>query len=330
MQPNQTDTKPPQSHYEEAPRLAATAEVERGDAADQPAPVDGDGRDVCSDETNSGGPEVKTIVIAGVTYRCPYANEVPPPHPEDREALRTDIAQRGVQLPVLLDEHNNVIDGVHRLEITAELGRTDLPQQVVTGLTDQQKRCLARDLNYNRRHLSREDLRAEVKRCLREDPGRSNRSIAAQTNVDKNTVGKERKQLESTGEIHQLDQTRGNDGKTRRRSKRKSRPAPSPAVQRGAEARTDEPLADAGDTATETPAPPAPAAEASQPVTDFDWGRVLIRYGDLVINSGTGLKRLGALPTADQQVGKVRAVVEDIRRCLEQLAESLPAEAAPA
>ncbi len=40
---------------------------------------------------------------------------------EEREALREDIAERGVIVPVVQDQHGRILDGHHRSEIAAEL-----------------------------------------------------------------------------------------------------------------------------------------------------------------------------------------------------------------
>lgn len=34
--------------------------------------------------------------------------------PEEYDALRASIAQRGVDIPIVVDENGNVVDGIHR------------------------------------------------------------------------------------------------------------------------------------------------------------------------------------------------------------------------
>ena len=63
--------------------------------------------------------------------------------------------------------------------------------------------------------LTPEKKKQEVKRHLKETPELSNRQIAVKVGVDKNTVTKQRTELESTGEIHQLETNIGADGKER-------------------------------------------------------------------------------------------------------------------
>ena len=55
---------------------------------------------------------------------APY-QVLPPMAPEQFEALKRDIAERGVLTPIDLDEQGRVLDGHHRLRACAELGITD-------------------------------------------------------------------------------------------------------------------------------------------------------------------------------------------------------------
>ena len=107
------------------------------------------------------------------------------------------------------------------------VGDREVPVEVRVGLSDADKQQLAEDLNLHRRHLSREQLRLFVERRLKRTPEQSNRRIAAELGVDKNTVESVRCGLQATGEIHQLNKTVGADGKARPARRR-------PAVVRGA------------------------------------------------------------------------------------------------
>jgi hypothetical protein len=70
-------------------------------------------------------------------------------------------------------------------------------------------------VNIDRRHLTAEDKRKVIAAWLKAKPEKSNRTIAKQTKVDHKTVGAVREQMESTGEIPQLEKTVGKDGKAR-------------------------------------------------------------------------------------------------------------------
>lgn len=98
------------------------------------------------------------------------------------EALKTDIEERGVMVPVELDEDGNVLDGHHRVRICAELGIADYPTIVRKGLTEEQKFEHARKLNANRRHMSKEE-RDETMRAMRAD-GMTYQQIADKVGVN--------------------------------------------------------------------------------------------------------------------------------------------------
>src|SRR5262249_6841284 len=176
------------------------------------------------------------ILVNGVTYHCPYADILRPLDPEERADLKKDIQDRGVLVPVVVDEHHNVLDGQHRLEIAAELGLTEVPVDVKKGLTDDQKRSHAEGSTRNRRHLTRDEKRAVLERRLRANPELSDRTIAAQVHVDHKTVNGVRAELEGRGEIpHVADRV---DAVGRKQPARRParQPAPSATADRAAAA----------------------------------------------------------------------------------------------
>lgn len=101
--------------------------------------------------------------------------------PIEYEALKADIAKRGVLVPVEVDENGDLLDGHHRVRAWQELRAEgvdlpDYPRMVRTGLTEEQKRNHARSLNVLRRQLSKEQ-RDAVMVDMRRD-GMSYRAIA--------------------------------------------------------------------------------------------------------------------------------------------------------
>lgn len=72
---------------------------------------------------------------------------------EEYEALKADIAKRGVLVPVEYDEHGNVLDGHHRIRACEELGITEFPSVTRTGLDEAGKQEHVLKLNLLRRHL---------------------------------------------------------------------------------------------------------------------------------------------------------------------------------
>ncbi len=141
---------------------------------------------------------------------------MPPLSPDERDALKADIALRGVMVPVEYDEQGNILDGHHRIELCQELGITHWPRLVRYGLSEHEKRRHARRLNLDRRHLTTEAKRFLIEQELKEAPEASDRTIADGLGVDHKTVGATRDRLESTGEIPQLDARKGRDGKARK------------------------------------------------------------------------------------------------------------------
>src|SRR5512132_1008107 len=176
-------------------------------------------RAVCTTSSPSPGhTEVgssPTVTVGGITYRLPFADLLPALPDDDLSALRDDIRDRGIVVPIVIDEHHNVIDGANRLRIAAGLGIRNLRADIRPGLSDAEKEELAEDLNLHRRHLSREQLREVIRRRLQRHPERSNRQIAAEIGVRHETVGVVRSQLAATGEIRQLSKTVGRDGRAR-------------------------------------------------------------------------------------------------------------------
>jgi ParB-like chromosome segregation protein Spo0J len=135
--------------------------------------------------------------------------------PESFAALKADIAERGVIVPVLVDEFGTIIDGHNRARACRELGLNDYPVETKSGLTETEKRSLARKLNVLRRHLSREQVRDLIGDQLRETPEWSNNRIAGALGVDDKTVAGVRSALAATSEIPKLDRVVGADGKSR-------------------------------------------------------------------------------------------------------------------
>ena len=100
---------------------------------------------------------------------------------EEYDALKADIGERGVQVPVEYDEQGYILDGHHRVQICQELGIPDWPRIVRQGMSEEQKIGHVLALNLNRRHLSREQ-RQELEATLRQ-LGMSTRDIAVRVGV---------------------------------------------------------------------------------------------------------------------------------------------------
>lgn len=72
---------------------------------------------------------------------------------EDYARLREDIRERGVMVPIEVDETGAILDGHHRKKIADELG-IDCPRVTRINMADHEKRIHAVALNVSRRHLT--------------------------------------------------------------------------------------------------------------------------------------------------------------------------------
>ena len=143
--------------------------------------------------------------------------------PESFAALKADIGERGVQIPVLVDEYGAILDGHNRARACRELGINDYPVEVRSGLSEPEKRSLARKLNVLRGHLTRDQVRQLIADQLRDTPDWADRRIGRELGVDHKTVGAVRADLALTGEIPQLEKTVGDDDKARPAKQRRRR-----------------------------------------------------------------------------------------------------------
>lgn len=156
---------------------------------------------------------------------CPYQllDEL---NTTDYDALKADISERGIMVPVELDEHGNILDGHHRVRIARELGIKDYPTIIRTGLSEQDKRNHVRALNILRRHLSgeqRKKLFAEMR-----SEGMTLQAIADATGVSHETV----RQATNDNPVFKLlktDKVTGKDGKSYP-AKKPRLPKPTPSI----------------------------------------------------------------------------------------------------
>lgn len=152
---------------------------------------------------------------------------MPPLSPEEYEELKADIKERGVMVPIEFDEDGNTLDGHHRLRICAELGITEYPKIIRSGMTEEEKRTHARKLNMARRHLNRAQKQELIQEELKEHPQKSDRQIAASLGIDHKTVSRQREQMESIGEIPQCDR-KTSDGRVYPKSRKQLLPEIEP------------------------------------------------------------------------------------------------------
>lgn len=116
--------------------------------------------------------------------------------PKEYADLRDDIRENGVVVPIIQDEHGNVLDGYHRLRVVAELRAEgvaipDPPVVVRPGMSELDKIRLAVGLNVSRRHLTafqRTKLGKQVEEAVRE--AAHDRQVSGLRNVQRPRSGK--------------------------------------------------------------------------------------------------------------------------------------------
>jgi len=134
------------------------------------------------------------------------------------DELVKDVQARGIQQPITVSTRTGeavIVDGHQRARAAREAGLASVPA-VESHFEDEREETLALVMaNVRRRHLTREERRQVIAQMLKLYPGKSNRQHAESLGVDHKTVKVQRKEMESTGEIPQLEKTVGADGKTR-------------------------------------------------------------------------------------------------------------------
>lgn len=78
---------------------------------------------------------------------------LPPLASDDMERLKASIIERGVKMPVVLDENGDILDGHNRVMIADSLG-IEYPRIIESGLAEHEKRIFVAELNAARRQMT--------------------------------------------------------------------------------------------------------------------------------------------------------------------------------
>src|SRR6516164_273297 len=143
----------------------------------------------------------------------PFSAMSPSISDDDFGKLAADIKLNGLHQPIMRYQ-GKILDGNNRYR-ACELVRIAPKFADFTG-DDAAARNYVISANIHRRHLSPDQRRDIIAALLKADPTQSNRQVAEQAKVSHVTVGAVRNELETTGQIDQLDKTTGADGKTRK------------------------------------------------------------------------------------------------------------------
>jgi hypothetical protein len=137
---------------------------------------------------------------------------------DEFDVLVEDIRQHDQHGPGTLHQ-GKILDGRNRYRADKIAGRPFRARQLPPG-TDPVAFIIS--ANIRRRHLSTEQKQDLIAQLLKDDPTRSDRAIARNVGVDKNTVATVRAKQESRGEIHHVE--------TRVDSKGRRQPAIKPKI----------------------------------------------------------------------------------------------------
>jgi hypothetical protein len=164
---------------------------------------------------------------------------------DELRQLADDIQQNGLsEAPVLYDGPDGVcvIDGRNRLDALELIGGRELFDangHPKSHLFERQRARKSFDplgfvlsKNLHRRHLTAEQKRELIAKLIKVDPSKSDRQIAKQAQVSKNTAASVRTELEGRGQIDHVEKR--TDSKGRKQPARKSRPVAKAAVERKA------------------------------------------------------------------------------------------------
>jgi DNA-binding Lrp family transcriptional regulator len=158
----------------------------------------------------AGAPDWRQVLDrAGIAVAEP-ADRFPMLGETELDSLAKDIDAEGMRCPLVLWREKEgdpwqLADGRNRCAAMGRLVEGDLRIEGAIGLADRRTGvdlgALVHSLNVERRHLSAEEKRARIADRLRADPTRSNRAIAAEIGLSKNTVANVRNDLEGRGQI---------------------------------------------------------------------------------------------------------------------------------
>jgi hypothetical protein len=171
----------------------------------------------------------------------PAADLFPLMSESELRELGEDIKKHGLISSITLVRVGSdfqLLDGRNRLDAMELVGVLDWEKYPTAGGAAIQALAEGDDpydhvvaANLHRRHLTGEQKRELIAKVLKAKPEASNRKIAKQTKADHKTVAAVRGDLESTGEIPQLEKTTGADGKQRKlRAKKIPEPKPPAPV----------------------------------------------------------------------------------------------------
>jgi hypothetical protein len=157
--------------------------------------------------------------MSGEIQIHPYANCFPRMGEKEFKSFADDIAANGLREPITLFQ-GMILEGRHRYSACTMHG-VELRYEHFAG---DEKAALAfvASKNLHRRHLTAQGKRDAIAALIKAQPEKSDRTIAEQIKVGKDTVRRIRKKAESTGAVAPVKKRVGKDGKARKQPARRA------------------------------------------------------------------------------------------------------------
>ncbi|NLF77721.1 MAG: ParB/RepB/Spo0J family partition protein, partial [Chloroflexi bacterium] len=140
--------------------------------------------------------QCEVITIGHARFYLRYADWLPPLAEDEFDGLTASIREHGIQQPVvayrLLNNHFDVVDGLHRLKVAQalELDLAQIPLNILDQATSvKEQKALAWSLNADRRHLTKEQRQARAGELRKQ--GLSYRAIGEQLGVSHEVIRKD-------------------------------------------------------------------------------------------------------------------------------------------
>ncbi|HEX9321969.1 MAG TPA: ParB N-terminal domain-containing protein [Xanthobacteraceae bacterium] len=175
--------------------------------------------------------ETKAIAKALMEFH-PFAAKFPLMEGKEFDELVKDISTNGLMQPIIKHE-GQILDGRNRYRACLRSGVAP----IFHTFSGDDPLAFVISANLHRRHLTPKQKRDVIAALIKAAPEKSNREIGKTAKAHHATVGAVRDELGSTGQIDQLEKTKGADGKSRKAKKPKSnsKPKSRPAADDGPE-----------------------------------------------------------------------------------------------
>ena len=139
----------------------------------------------------------EVVTIGTMTFKMPFENVIIPLESEQLAELENSIKELGVQVPILIDQHDRVIDGHNRLRLALKHGITEVPVERIQVKDDDHAKLLVIELNLKRRHMNAKQRSMLAEMLIKMYPDKPASQIGEMAGVSPHTVGKVKDRLDS-------------------------------------------------------------------------------------------------------------------------------------